>query len=172
MDSILVVVYSEQGLARSVASQLCEDHGWPLGEVRDLRGGSHTGLMRPLLDTVLVWREPIAYEGPDPGDFRTVVLVTPMRAGHLPAPMRAFLAGRREALRRVAIVSILKSEEAASAVAETAQVLGHAPIHNATFTAEEVLEGSAAARISAFGDFLQPRSTAVQVPEGVPLPAA
>jgi hypothetical protein len=50
-------------------------------------------------------------------------------------------------------------------VAETAQLLGHAPIHNATFTAAEIEGAAGAARISAFGDFLQPRSTAVQLPE-------
>ena len=64
-----------------------------------------------------------------------------------------------------AIVSILKSEDAVSAVPEIAALLGHAPIHNATFTATELEDGSAAARVRDFGDFLQPRSTAVQLPE-------
>jgi hypothetical protein len=88
-----------------------------------------------------------------------------MLAGHVPAALRAFLGHHREELRRVAIVSILKSEDAVSAVPEVAQLLGHAPIHNATFTAAELEGGSGAANVSAFGDFLQPRSTAVQFPE-------
>ena len=174
MDSMLVVVYSEAGLARAVARQLNAEHGWPVGEVHDLRAHpEEPGLLRPLLDSLLLRSAPISYQGPAPGDFRTVVLVTPMLAGHLPAPMRAFLMEYRDALRRVAILSILKTEDAVSAVAEVAQLLGHAPIHNATFTAAELSDGSGASRVSGFGDFLQPGSTALQLPEsGLPLSAA
>jgi hypothetical protein len=167
MDSMLVVVYSETGLARGIARQLGEEHGWPVGELHDLRSHPETpGLLRPLLDSLLHRDAPIAYDGPDPGDFRTVILVTPMLAGHVPAALRVFLAHHREQLRRVAIVSILKSEEAVSAVPEVAQLLGHAPIHNATLTAAELADGSGARRVRDFGDHLQPRSTAVQLPEG------
>lgn len=166
MDSMLVVVYSETGLAREVARQLHAEHGWPVGEVHDLRSHPEApGVLRPLLDSLLHRDAPIAYEGPEPGDFRTVVVITPMLAGHVPAAMRAFLNHHGEQLRRVAIVSILKSEEAVSAVPEVAQLLGHAPIHNATFTAAELESGSGAQRVRDFGHFLQPRSTAVQLPE-------
>jgi hypothetical protein len=162
MDSMLVVMYSETGHARRVALQLCSEHGWPVGEVRDLNAGEGYGLVRTVLEALPLRRAHIAYEGPDPAHFRTVVLVTPMRGGHVPAPMRAFLQGHCERLRRTAIVSILKSEDAASAVAEVARVLGHAPIHNVTVTAAEIDDGSGAASIAAFGDFLQPRSVAEQ----------
>ena len=166
MDSILVVVYSETGLAREVAKQLHAEHGWPVGELHDLRSHPETpGMLRPLLDSVLHRGAPIAYQGPEPGNFRTIVIVTPMLAGHVPAALRAFLGHHRHELRRVAIVSILKSEDAVSAVPEVAQLLGHAPIHNATFTSEELEGGTGAQRVSEFGDFLQPRSTAVQFPE-------
>jgi hypothetical protein len=53
-------------------------------------------------------------------------------------------------------VSILKSDDAASAVAEVTQLLGHAPIHNATFSAREIFGGAAARDVSAFGEVLQP----------------
>ena len=166
MDSMLVVVYSETGLARDLARQLHGEHGWPVGEIHDLRSHPEApGLLRPILDTLLHREAPIAYDGPEPGDFRTVILITPMRAGHVPAAMRVFLTGQREHLRRVAIISILKSEDAVSAVPEVGALLGHAPIHNATFTAAELADGSAADRVRDFGDFLQPRSTAVQLPE-------
>lgn len=158
MDSMLVVCYSETGSACEVARQLHAEHGWPLGEVRDLHAGpGAAGSLRRLLDSAVLRRAPIAYDGPDPGDFRTVILVTSMHGGHLPPAMRTFLLDRREQLRRYAIVSILKTEEAASAVGEVTQLLGHAPIHNATFTAAEVADTGGGARISAFGEVLQPR---------------
>ena len=163
MDSMLVVVYSETGLARLVARQLHADRGWPVGELHDLRSHPETpGLLRPLLDSLLHRDPPIAYQGPEPGDFRTVVLVTPMLAGHVPAAMRSFLTHHREQLRRVAIVSILKSEEAVSAVPEVAEVLGHAPIHNATLTAAELEGERGTALVREFGELLQPRSAGLQ----------
>lgn len=166
MDSMLVVVYSQTGLALDVARQLGAEHGWPVGEIQDLRPHADApGLVRPLLDSLLHRGAPLAYEGPEPGDFRTVVVVTPMLAGQIPAAMRAFLAHHRAQLRRVAILSILKSEDAVSAVPEVAQLLGHAPIHNATVTAAELQAGAGAGRVREFGDFLQPRSTAEQSPE-------
>ncbi len=164
MDSMLVVCYSETGVARQVAQQLCAGHGWPLGELRDLRDEAPVPHpVREVVDSLLLRRAPIDYEGPPPGDFRTVVLVTGMKAGHLPAAMRSFLLQHHDDLRRVAIVSILKCEEAVSAVAEATRLLEHAPIHNATFTAAEVEDGRAAAGIAAFGEFLQPRSSAAQL---------
>jgi flavodoxin len=92
MDSMLVVVYSETGLARGLAAQLHEEHGWPVGEIHDLRSHPEApGLLRPILDSLLHRDAPMAYDGPEPGDFRTVILITPMRAGHVPAAMRVFL---------------------------------------------------------------------------------
>lgn len=170
MDSMLVICYSETGVARLVAQQLCKQHGWPLGEVHERRPGRT--LLR--VTSLLRMRPQIWYEGPEPGDFRTVVLVSSTKAGHLAAPMRTFLGQRRDALRRVAILTTVGSEEEPSTVAEVSALLGRAPIHNATFTIAEVEDGSGAARIRAFGDFLQPRSTSVQAPEatGLPAPAA
>lgn len=162
MDSMLVVCYSETGVALQVARQLCETHGWPLGEVHERRQG-HVLL---LLKSLLGWKPRIAYQGPDPGDFRTVVLVSSTKAGHLAAPMRSFLAQRRDALKRVAIITTVGSDDAPSTVAEVSQLLGRAPIHNATFTVREIEDGSGAQRVATFGDVLQPRSTAVQHPEG------
>lgn len=161
MDSMLVVCYSETGVARQVARQLSAEHGWPLGEVHERRSG-HLLL---LLESLLGWKPKIAYEGPEPGDFRTVILVSSTKAGHLAAPMRSFLAQRHDELKRVAIVTTVGSDDEPSTVAEVSQLLGHAPIHNATFTISEVEDGTGIGRIRAFGDFLQPRSTAVQHPE-------
>ncbi len=158
MDSMLVVCYSETGVARRVAVQLCTERGWPLGDLHDLRDDEPVHHpVREVVDSLLLRRAPIAYEGPEPGDFRTVILVMGMKAGHLPAAMRSFLLQHRDGLHRYAIVSVLKSQDAVSAVAEVTQLLGHAPIHNATFSAPEIFGGSAARDITAFGEFLLPR---------------
>src|SRR5206468_2786462 len=79
MDAILVVCYSYTGTARRAAQLLCSHHGWPLGRISDARprAGS-SGYLRSVLDSLLRRRPPIRYEGPDPAQFRTVVLVSPV----------------------------------------------------------------------------------------------
>ena len=74
MDSILVVCYSYTGVSRRAAQLLSSHHGWPLGEIADARP---RGTWRCVLDSLLRRRPEIHYRGPDPGDFRTVVLVAP-----------------------------------------------------------------------------------------------
>ena len=153
MDSILVVCYSFTGVSRRAAQLLCSHHGWPLGEIRDAHS---RGNVRCVLDSLLRRHPKIAYEGPDPADFRTVVLVSPIWMYRLAGPMRSFVAQHREALRRVAVVSTMGSAGASNAVAEIAQTLGHAPVASAAFTAREIEDGSGTTRLLAFGDTLQP----------------
>ena len=163
MDSILVVCYSYTGVSRRAARQLCAEHGWPMGEIQDRyprAGGS--GYLRSLLDSLLHRRPDIHYEGPDPGDFRTVVLVSPIWAWRLCGPMRSFVSGYAEALRRVAVLSTMGGAGAVNAVAEIAQILGHAPVHADALLQREVEQGTAGARLAAFADAIQPHSTATQ----------
>ena len=82
MDSILTVCYSYTGTSRRAAQLLCSHHGWPLGEVADTEP---RGLLRCVLDSLLRRRPHIVYRGPDPGDFRTVVLVGPIWVSRLAA---------------------------------------------------------------------------------------
>lgn len=159
MDSILVVCYSYTGVSRRAAQLLCSHHGWPLGEISDIKP---RGTWRCMLDSLLRRQPEIRYQGPDPADFRTVVLVSPIWMYRLAGPMRSFVAHEGEDLRRVAVVSTMNSGGASNAVGEIAHLLGHGVIDAAAFTAREIEDGSGTARLLAFGDGLQPGSTASQ----------
>lgn len=163
MDSILVVCYSHTGVSRRAAQLLCSHHGWPLGEVHDARPGR--GNWRCMLDSMLRRHPEVRYEGPPPADFRTVVLVAPIWMYRLAGPMRSFVARERESLPRVAVVSTMNAAGASNAVAEIAHLLGHGVIHAGAFTSREIEDGSGTARLLAFGDALQPGSTATQPTE-------
>lgn len=159
MDTILVVCYSYTGTARRVAELLSSHHGWPLGEVTDARPRAGvTGLVRCLLDSLLRRRPLIRYRGPDPGDYRTVVLVAPIWAYHLAGPMRSFIAENADQVRRVAVICTMGSEGASNAFAEVARLLGRAPVASASFLQREVDDGSCTGRLLVFGDALQPGS--------------
>lgn len=159
MDSILVVCYSHTGISRRVAQLLCSHHGWPLGEISEVKP---RGTVRCVLDSLLLRRPGIRYHGPDPADFRTVVLVSPIWMYRLAGPMRSFVARHKAVLRRVAAIATMNSGGASNAFGEIARLLGHGPIDAAAFTAREIEDGSGTARLLAFGDALQPGSAAGQ----------
>jgi hypothetical protein len=163
MDSILVVCYSYTGTSRRLAKLLCSHCGWPLGEIEDAapRAGAF-GTLRCVFDSLLRHRPAIRYDGPDPGDFHTVVVVTPVWLGRLAAPMRSFLALHRAHLQRVAAICTMGSAGNAAAFAEIARMLGHAPIARASFLQGEIEDGSCSTRVIDFGETLQPRSAAAQ----------
>jgi hypothetical protein len=151
MDSILVVVYSYTGVSRKAAQLLCSHHGWPLGEIVDTRP---RGTLRCALDSLLRRKPPVRYQGPYPGDFRTVVLVSPIWMYRLAGPMRSFLHDNAVILPRVAVISTMGGAGASIALAELTHILGRRPIANAAFTQQEIEDGSGTARLLAFGDGL------------------
>ena len=159
MDTILVVCYSYTGTTRRLAQLLCSHHGWPLGEILDERPRAGAGgTWRCFLDSMLRRHPPVRYQGPDPEDFHTVVLMSPIWVYRLAGPMRSFITSRRNTLRRVAVISTMGSAGASNAVAEIAHVLGRPPILADAFTTREIEDGSGTARLIAFGDRLLPGS--------------
>lgn len=160
MDSILVVCYSYTGVSRRAAQLLCSHHGWPLGNITEVKGAR--GTWRCVLDSLLRRRPEVRYEGPDPDDFHTVVLVSPIWMHRVAGPMRSFVANKKESLRRVAVISTMNSGGASNAIGEIAHILGHGIVHSDAFTAREIEDGSGTGRLLAFGDALQPGSAASQ----------
>jgi hypothetical protein len=167
MDSTLVVAYSYTGNSRRLALLLCAQKGWPFGEVIEERpraGG--WGTLRCMLDSLLRARPTVRYEGPEPADFRTVVLVAPIWVGQLAGPMRAFVNAYRDRLQRVALMITMGGQGASNAVAEVARILGRDPVLAEAVTARAVEDGSCAFAVNAFGTALLPPQP------GVPLRAA
>lgn len=159
MDTILVVCYSYTGTTRRLAELLSSHHGWPLGQVSDTepRAGG-TGTLRCVLDSLLRRHPAIRYEGPDPGDYRTVVLLAPVWMYRLAGPMRSFIAQHRDQLRHVAVICTMASGGGTNALGEVARLLGQAPLASACFLQREVDDGSCTGRLLAFGEALRPGS--------------
>ena len=151
MDSTLVVFYSYTGVSRRAAQLLASHHGWPLGEIVDVRERTY---VRSLIDSFLRRHPEIRYEGPEPGDFRTVVLVSPIWAYRLAGPMRSFVTQQRAKLQRIAVVSTMGGAGASNAVAEIAQILGRPPVLADAFTQASIEDSSSTARLLALGDAL------------------
>lgn len=152
MNKVLVVVYSYTGTSRRVADLLANQQGWPVAEIRETqaRRGAF-GSLRCILDSFLRRRPAIRYDGPPPGQFDAVVLVSPIWMLRLSGPMRSFLALQSHGLPSVAVLSVMGGQGASNAVAEVSMLLGREPIMSTAVTMREVDDGSCAAQLQAFG---------------------
>ncbi|QBK05417.1 flavodoxin [Hylemonella gracilis] len=155
-SNVLVVVYSYTGTSLAVAKLMCSQQHWALASIQEIRSrGGAWGYWRCLLDSFLRRHPPIRYNGPPPGDFDVVVLVSPIWAWRLAGPMRTFASLQRARLPAVAVVSVMGGQGAENAVAEISDILGRAPTLSTAVTAREVDDGSCAARLQAFGSAVQ-----------------
>ncbi len=150
MNKVLVVFYSRTGTSRQLASLLAESKGWAVGEITDARPGR--GDWRCVLDSLLVRRPPIRYQGPPPEQFDAVVLAAPIWMYRLAGPMRSFVAQYREGLRTVAVMTSMGSRGAPNAVAEIADILGRSPVFAVAFTDREIQSGQCAPRLAGFAE--------------------
>jgi hypothetical protein len=152
MNNVLVIVYSCTGTSRRVAELLCSQQNWHIANVTEVRPRSGAlGSLRCVLDSLFRRQPPIRYDGPPPGDFDAVVLVSPIWMLRLAGPMRSFVARQRQRLPDVAVLSVMGGQGASNAAAEIADLLGRAPILSSSVTMREVDDGSCAARLQAFG---------------------
>lgn len=162
MDATLVVFYSCTGTCRKLARLLGAQMGWPVGEIMAARPrAGPAGTLRCAVESLLHRRPRIRYEGPDPGEFDIVVLVSPVRVYGLASPMRSFVAAHRDDLRHVAVVSATSDRGATGAAAAIEQLLGREPLVATAFTARAVDDGSCAPRLLAFGHSLRQAGRAV-----------
>ncbi|MES2189158.1 MAG: flavodoxin [Pseudomonadota bacterium] len=160
MGKILVVVYSYTGTSRRLAQLLCSQMGWPMGEITETRSRAGVlGSLKCIVDSVFGLCPPVLYVGPEPRDFQTVVLIAPIWAYRLAAPMRSFVAERSDRLPRVAVVAVMGGKGGANAASEIGELLGRAPLLATSFTTREVEDGSCASRLEAFGATLQASGT-------------
>lgn len=153
MSKVLVIVYSNTGRSRKVAQLLCSQQNWPMAELTDTvpRSGL-IGNLRCLLDSIFRRRPAIRYHGPHPQGFDAVMLVFPIWALRLAAPMRSFVARQGAQLSDAAVLSVMGGEGAPDADAEITQLMGRPPLLSMAVTAREVDSGSCAERLQAFGD--------------------
>ncbi|MBC5763935.1 flavodoxin [Ramlibacter sp. GTP1] len=156
MDSTLIVFYSHTGVSRRVARLLADQQGWPVGEVHEKFALAGRGPLRCVLESVLRLHPRINYNGPNPADFRTVVLVSPVWAFSLSGPMRSFVHGHRDTLQHVAVLMTMGGAGASLAAREVAHILGRQPVLTAGITQKEVEDGAATQRVQEFADALRP----------------
>ena len=96
-------------------------------------------------------------------ELDSVVLVAPVWAGRIAAPMRSFVAAFANELPDMALISVAGSAKTPPAADEVSQIAQRTPLVTAAFAAQEIANGSCVARLQAFGDALRARRHAAPV---------
>lgn len=169
MGKVLVVTYSLTGTSRRLAQQLCSQQGWPMGEIREagLRKGL-PGIWRCLMDSWFKRTPEIAYAGPPPIAFDSVVLISPIWAYSLAGPMRSFVSSRQKQLPDVAVISVMGGSGAHRAEAEVAERLGRPLMLSTAFTQKEVQTNHCSERLRTFASALE-TAQSLQAPPRAPV---
>ncbi|NPT36866.1 flavodoxin family protein [Paraburkholderia xenovorans] len=148
---VLVVFFSRTGTTRTLASTLARMLSADMEEICDCteRRGA-LGYMRCLVDS---WRKrpaEIVPAGLDTAQYDLVVVGTPVWAGSVSAPVRAYLLENRWKFRHVAFFCSLGGLGGQVAFDEMRDLAGKAPVAQCKVRAAEVRRGAVAASLSPF----------------------
>lgn len=135
MARTLVVFFSRTGTTRTVAKRLASQLDADLEEIVDpTRRTGLVGWLRSGLEARRGWRAPIA-PGRPCGDYGLVVIGTPMWAGCLSSPVRAYLRQHRAELGDVAFFCTRGGRGDHQVFSQMEAEVGRAPV--ATLTVRE-----------------------------------
>ncbi|MBW9105183.1 flavodoxin family protein [Paraburkholderia phenoliruptrix] len=153
---VLIVFFSRTGTTRRLATALAGLSSADVEEICDYterRGAS--GYLHCVFDS---WRKrpaEIVPTGLDPSQYDLVVIGTPVWAGAVSAPVRAYLLQNRSKLRHVAFFCTLGGLGAEGVFDEMRALAGKAPVAQCKVRAAEIEHGVAAAAFEAFAATLK-----------------
>lgn len=151
MKDILVVYFSRSGYTRRIASEIARLAAADVAEIREAR--SRSGLRGYLRSALEAWRRhPVAIEADalDPRDYATVVVGSPVWAGNLSSPVRAYLARHRGDFSRVALFCTQGGSGASKVLDQMASLCGCTPVAAEFFNDSEIDRDRHAAKREAF----------------------
>jgi flavodoxin len=139
---ILVVYYSRSGTTRKLASSIAARLKADLEEICDYRNRSGpSGYLRSLVDAMTQSSVDIVPHGCDVASYDLVVVGTPVWAGSVSSPVRAYLAENRQQLRHVAFFCSLGGRGSESAFSQMRALVGKPPLAECKVTAREFRRG-------------------------------
>jgi flavodoxin len=151
MGRTLIVYFSRTGYTRGVAEEMAAAFGADLEAVRDARKRSGVlGYLRSAREALRRSLIEIQPTENDPSQYDLVVLGTPVWAGHVSSPMRAYVSANRNGLKRVALFCTMGGSGGTAALTEMAGLCGREPVATLTLTDNEIDKGLHSSKLSAF----------------------
>jgi flavodoxin len=160
----LVVVYSRTGTTRRAAERIARALDAVIYEIRDVRSRRGViGFVRSAIDAVRNRRVDIERPNIDTSAYELVIFGAPVWAGHVAAPMRAFLALNRGRLSRVAAFCTMNASGADAALAEIEEAAGQAALARLALAAAEMTSEAGEQKIARFVETLRRRDASAPV---------
>jgi len=151
MQRTLVVHYSRTGHTRAVAEAISAALGADLEEIveKDKRHGL-LGWLRSLRQALA--KTPVAIEPAEhrPAAYDLVVFGTPVWAGTISAPVRAYLSAHGAEAKRVAFFCTLGGSGGDKTLVEMAQLCGAKPAATLAVTERELRSGALREKVTGF----------------------
>jgi flavodoxin len=161
MSDTLVVHFSRTGYTRRIAEEIAQAAGGDVEGIREKR--QRTGLAgyfrwgRVACKHTAVEIEPAIR---DPRDYRLVILGTPVWAGRLSSPVRAYIAAHKQELPRIALFCTQGGSGAPKVLQAMADLCGQKPVATAFFSDAEIDRGRCAEKLRAFAAAVAPPKAA------------
>ncbi|HEX7931623.1 MAG TPA: flavodoxin [Paraburkholderia sp.] len=153
---VLIVFFSRTGTTRLLAATLGSMVSADVMEISD--GTERRGALGYLRCVIDSWRKRQAAIAPpalDASQYDLVVVGTPVWAGAVASPVRAYLAENRRKFRHIAFFCSLGGRGAQAVFDEMRALSGHAPVAQCKVRASEVRHGTAAASLELFAGVLK-----------------
>jgi flavodoxin len=151
MKGTLVVYFSRTGYTRRVAEEIARAAGADCQEIRER--SSRRGFLgywrsaREALRGTAIEIEPGSL---NPRDYELVVLGTPVWAGNVSSPVRAYIARHRRDFARIALFCTEGGSGAEKVLQRMATLGDQTPVATAFFTDSEIDRGQHAGKLAAF----------------------
>lgn len=155
MGPCLIAYYSRTGVGAEVASALAQACGGDLEAIRDVH--ARDGVAGYLRSAWEALRErPALIETPrhDPADYPFVVLGTPVWAGHMSSPMRAYILQQRARLSRIGLFCTMGGSGGEQVLDAMAQLCGQSVLARLCLREHDVRTGRYHAALAGLSDAL------------------
>jgi flavodoxin len=142
MEKVLIVYFSRTGFTRKVAEQIQARCGGKLESIEDVRSrAGFFGYFRSAREAMKQTPAEIRPGVGHAGDFDLVILGTPVWAGHMSSPMRAYLGAHKAEFKQVAFFCTLGGSGATKALAEMAALCERKPVATLAVRDAEINRG-------------------------------
>lgn len=155
MSKALVAYYSWTGHTRQIAEAIATQLGADVEPIREVHNrAGWLAYFRSAWEALHKTPAAISDIEKDPAAYDLVVLGTPVWAGHVSSPMRAYVAKQRTAFKRIAVFCTEGSASGARALAEMADLAGKDPIATLIVTERDISSGDFRQKVAAFANAL------------------
>ena len=141
MNDKLIVYFSRSGHCRRLAEEIAVAAGADLDVIREM--GVRSGLSGYLRSAYEAWQQKVVAISPatkDPSRYSLVVLGSPVWAGKLCSPMRAYITAHKHEFKRVALFCTQGGSGADKVLQAMAELSERTPVATAFFNDSEVAQ--------------------------------